>query len=52
MFDTEEYYGGCYDSPEEFEEEDEEEFDMGDYIDYYYDSFKEEMLMRGVDNNE
>ena len=53
MFDTEEYYGGTYPSPyEDDEDEREEEFDYGDYIDYYYDSFKEEMLMRGVEDND
>lgn len=51
MIDTSEYYGGLYESPSELEEE-QEEFDMGDYIDYCYENYKDEMLMRGVDNNE
>ena len=52
MFDTEEYYGGLYDSPSELEEE-QEEFDYGDYIDYVYDSYKDDLLTKdfgGVDN--
>lgn len=53
MFDTEEYYGGTYPSPyEEDEDEREEEFDYGDYIDYCYECYKDEMLMRGVEDNE
>ena len=50
-FDTEEYYGGTYESPLEYEEL-EEDFDMGDYIDYVYESYKDELLSRGVEDNE
>ena len=53
MFDTEEYYGGLYDSPSELEEEEQEEFDYGDYIDYVYDSYKDNLLTKdfgGADN--
>lgn len=50
MFDTSEYYGGTYPSPCE-EEEEQEEFDMGDYIDYCYENYRDELLMRGVEDN-
>ena len=52
MFDTEEYYGGTYPSP--FEDEEQEDFDYGAYIDYCYENYKDNMLMKEMeeDNNE
>ena len=44
MFDTEEYYGGTYPDPPEYDEEHEEEFDMGDYIDYCYENYRDSLL--------
>jgi hypothetical protein len=44
MFETEEYYGGTYESPLEHEEEREEDFDMGDYIDYCYENYRDSLL--------
>ena len=41
--DTSEYYGGTYPSPyDEDEDEREEEFDYGDYIDYCYESYRDD----------
>lgn len=51
-FDTEEYYGGTYDSPSEYEEEYEEEFDYGDYIDYCYENYKDELLIREMEERD
>ena len=44
MFDTSEYYGGTYPSPYEDEDEREEDFDYGDYIDYCYELYKDRLL--------
>lgn len=49
MFDTSEYYGGTYPSPVEDEEEREEDFDYGDYIDYCYENYKDKMLMKEME---
>ena len=51
MFDTSEYYGGTYPSPCEDDEEREEDFDYGDYIDYVYDRYRDEMMMREMEEN-
>lgn len=51
MFDTEEYNGGMYESPLEYEEQEDEDFDYGSYIDYVYDSYKDEMLLREMEEN-
>ena len=51
MIDTSEYYGGTYPSPYE-DEEYNEDFDYGDYIDYVYESYKDEMMMREMEGNE
>lgn len=51
MIDTNEYYGGTYPSPYEDMEE-REDFDYGDYIDYVYESYKDEMMVREMEGNE
>jgi hypothetical protein len=52
MFDTSEYYGGTYPSPpEEYEEKEEEEFDMGTYIDYCYENYRDSLYEREESDN-
>lgn len=47
--ETQEYYGGTYPSPEEYDYEEYEDFDYGDYIDYVYEREKDKILMASLD---
>ena len=50
--DTSEYYGGCYDDPPEYDEEYKKHLNYGEYFDYVYDSYRDEMLLKKLEEND
>lgn len=50
--DTQEYYGGTYPSMPDPDEHEYEDFDYGDYIDYYYEMEKDRILMASIERDD